>query len=138
MPKGRNDPGLSQVANIRWGIRQAVLLTAICFVPAGLYVLVSPNEAVEFLKYLAGYLSFAVAAGVVLGLNRRRVRRRGGAMLVGAAVGVLGLLALLLIPAESIRDTTTATVAVALGALMGALAASYMWGGRARDRREIP
>ena len=115
------------VADVRWGIARAVLITALTWVPALLVFLGSGavldrTQRSEFVRYASGYLLLAVAGGVVLGVGRTiSARSRLGAAIVGAWVGAQSLvLGMGLSDSRHWSEHGLLGVSAAIGVLIGA------------------
>ena len=116
-------------ADIVWGVRQALSLTAIVLIPAAIASVRSDRREVQsFLSIAAAYLAFGAMVGVLLGVARRRLAQKRTAIAVGAVVGGVGLTILM-----SFADPRGApqawllTVGALLGLLVGACLGWWMW-----------
>jgi peptidoglycan/LPS O-acetylase OafA/YrhL len=110
-------------ADIRWGVRESLVLTGIIFVPALLVAVFRGAEAIRSVVLIfLGYLLFSALAGVLLGLTRPMLGRTVGAAGVGAIVGAVGFVALICLPRSGrpFPGAKAAVASAALGALVGA------------------
>lgn len=75
------------------------------------------------------YVSFAIAAGGLIGLKRSSVQRRGSAIGLGMVIGAVGLGALMFIPTDRSTNPSLPVVAIAslLGMVVGAFLGWYAW-----------
>ena len=125
-------------ADIRWGIREGLILTAIVFVPAMLVVIFRQEESwLQFLQVLAAYLLFGAGGGALLGLLRPSLARRLGATLVGSLIGAVGLVALVCTPSgdRPFPGMVVALISAMLGIIAGALLGWWAWQLNARGQR---
>lgn len=116
-------------ADLRWGVRQALILTGIVFIPAVAVAGGEESRMSLLVRVFALYLLFAAGAGIVIGLYRPALRKGGGAALIGSAVGAVGFLALIYFP-QGGRPTPPLGAGVAsaiAGALVGAGLGWWMW-----------
>ena|GEM_PF-4455128 len=129
-------------SDLRWGITNALGLTAICFVPATAAYLVGSisgsNEAAgghSFAGVVLLYAAMAVAAGVIAGLGRPWLKSLFGTVVVGAAMGAAALS--ILTWSASWRKGEASVghlISATLGALIGAFLASYFRSRSAQHR----
>ena len=120
------------------GIREALILTALGFVPATVFVVSRQRESILHLgAILSLYLVFGAGAGVLIGLVRPTLSKASGATFVGGVIGAIGFAALTCIPDADhpFPGVGVATISAALGMLTGGLLGWWTWRRSQRQRR---
>ena len=114
----------SRIANLAWGARQGLILTAIVLVPAGIAATASnTRERTDFLTVAVAYLAFGAVAGLLLGLARPRLGQKFIAITVGALIGGVGMSALMAFADAPGRSRAQL---VATGSLLGLGIGSFL------------
>jgi hypothetical protein len=125
-------------ADVRWGVRQALILTGIVFVPAAIVVAgKSMSELLVLAQILGLYLIFGAGAGILIGLCRPWLKKGSGAALVGSVIGAIGFIFLMYFPQPG-RPTPPFGLGVAsaiMGAFVGGGLGWWMWLRAERWRR---
>ena len=113
-----------------WGMAWGSAIMAISFLPALIGFLAEPRadiirDASRFLTIALGYFSFSLAAGATVGALRPFLRSYTGAGCVGALLGAVGFVALIVgsrINADRVDSLlvgTSAALGVCVGAFLG-------------------
>jgi hypothetical protein len=116
--------------DIRWGMVRGLYLTALPLLPALIvFLLEGPDQwwaraGLMFVRIIACYLGFGLAAGAIVGVCRPLLRWREASILFGGALGAIGVALLMFLPIDKPADrpaidTTTVLFAAAIGVLPG-------------------
>ena len=111
------------VADLKWGVRRGLIFTALLLVPAVLALLADLGRGgSNLLVIMFAYLIFGAASGTLLGYFRPLLKRRGGASVLGAAIGGVGVVLLMFAaPATAGHpDWGLVEVSGVVGAIFGA------------------
>jgi len=123
-------------ADITWGVRQGLALTAIVLLPAAIASVGSGRrQALAFLPIAAAYLAFGGLSGVLVGIARPQLVQKRAAVAVGALLGGAGLGILL-----SFADPQGASRAslIAVGGVLGLMVGAWLgwWASKRADAWE--
>ena len=119
----------SRAADLAWGIRNGVGLTAIVLIPAGIASISGAGGALrQFGVIAAAYLAFGAMSGLVVGLARGRLAQKSTAVALGALVGAVGF-SLLMGFADPQGSSRASLIAfgAALGVPVGAILGWWAW-----------
>lgn len=113
-------------ADLLWGMRIALGLTALLFTPAFLAVLFTPDELPAFGKVLLAYLVFGCVAGAFAGLFRPSLRKEHGAIAIGCVVGIAGFLTILFL-ADGPQHYSLLTGVLVTATMGGVVGSFFGW-----------
>jgi hypothetical protein len=134
----------SIAADLRWGVLRGLGFAGIISALAALAGLAAGEEgratlATPLGQMLAWYLGVGAIGGALAGLGRPLLRTGGGAAVLGAVVGALGLGSLVYLgePGGAPRPAVV-RIGAALGVGVGAFLGWWMWRRERAWRRSIP
>lgn len=132
------------LADIKWGMREGMILTGIMFIPALIIVALTKRTPVAgFWQVLVLYVVFGAGGGAMVGLVRPWISRVVVVSLVGALIGAIGFVLIVCVPREGqpFPGIDVAIFSAVLGALTGGITAAGAWKRNAerqesKERRE--